>query len=211
MGALVMLLALKAFALGASGSVAVLASVVETGLELLALISSGLVLRWARRTSADADTIARAQAGGDLVQIGLALAAALVLGWLGFWQILQPRAIDASIWALCAMGLALALVIVGVIARFDRVPRPSILADPAPTFVAGLGMAAASWLAAPGLDGAAAMVIAVWLGWGAVGRIRPALEVLMAPPAADPSAAETAPVSPSASEDAPPTSSVPFT
>ena len=210
LGALIVLLALKAFALGASGSVAVLASVIETVLETASVAGLALLSRWGQRRGTSVAQLARAQAAVALILVGLGLAGALVAGGLGLMQILEPRTVSRSWLAIMAMGLALLLVVVGVALGRTSIPRPSILADPAPTFVAGLGMAAASWLSAPGLDGAAAIVIAVWLAWGAVSQIRPALMTLLQPFTPDPEDTLNAPLvhPPTSGSDS---SSVPFT
>lgn len=184
-GLLIVLLALKAFAWGASGSVAVMASVIDTVLAIVAAASAMLVGRWAQRRAVPDEQGRRAQAGVTLVQVGLAVAGAAWIGAFGLRQILDPHAVGGGRLALIAMGLALGLVITGVALRQNAQPRPSILADPAPTFIAWLGMASASWLSAPGLDGAAALILAVWLGWGAVSQVRPALVALLSTSGSD--------------------------
>lgn len=176
---LLLLLVIKAFALGASGSVSVLASVIETAVELVAVTGAFLIQRWAARRAVAEAVVGRASAAISMLLAGLGLFGAGLSWGVGLIQVLSPQPVGGGQLALVAMGVALLLVIGTVAVRQMAQPRPSILADPAPTFIALLGLVCATQLRAPGLDGAAAMILAVWIGWGAISRIRPALMILL--------------------------------
>ncbi len=167
--------AVQTFALGATGSIGVAAALAATALHLCGLV--GLVLS-RRREAADATSPARMGVG--LFLTGMGLASGLVIGAVAVLALLQPQPAGAAgAIGVVAMVLACALALTG-----SSVPglRPAAGsgdveagADPSVGLVAATGLAGAAFLAAPELDAIAALIIALWLVWGAVeGMRRPA-------------------------------------
>lgn len=179
--AAVVLIAMKAFALGASGSVSMLASLVDSALDLAASLVAVYAVRWAARPDDPAPR--RAHGEGEalaaLVQCGLILASAVFIGWEALTRIFDPRPVTGGLWV---VGVAIVSMIVtaGLIVLQTRVPegrtapalasdRARHVADLAAGAVVLIGAASGALLGAPGLDAAAGLVVAVWLAWGAVG------------------------------------------
>ncbi len=165
-----LVIAVLAFGLAASGSVSVFALLVCTALDLLAWTGATAAARWS---------------AGDL---GLAIAAAAFLGWEALARIFSPRVLIVGEWGVVAVLIAIATATMMIVlanrrARSDA-PYPlheSLATELAPSLVALIGVASATWLAAPGLDGAAALVVAVWLAWGALSLLRSSLTALVEP------------------------------
>ncbi|WP_122466833.1 cation transporter [Brevundimonas lutea] len=180
-----LVIAVLAFGLAASGSVSVFALLVCTALDLLAWTGAMAAGRW---SAGDMRRGARARAVAGVFQSGLGFAAAAFLGWEALGRIFSPRPLIVGEWGVIAVLLALAAATVAIFltrrrVRSDAQPplHETLATELAPSLVALIGAASATWLAAPGLDGAAALVIAVWLAWGAFSLLRGALATLVEP------------------------------
>jgi cation diffusion facilitator family transporter len=187
----VVLIALKAFALGASGSVSILATLADSGLDLIASLATFYAVRWAAAPPDEAHRYGhgKAEALAALVQAGLVFASALFIGWAAVNRILDPRPITAGSWSVGVMLVSMALTgwLVWMQTRAVKASgsiavagdRAHYAADMAANLVALIGVASGAFLNAPGLDAAAGLVVAVWLFWGAAGMLRIAAQQLL--------------------------------
>ncbi len=188
--ALVLVLA-KGAAWLASGSVALLASLADSGLDLLASLITLFAVRFAA-TPPDAEHRfghGKAEAFASLLQGGLVFASAALVGREAVAALTNPRPVEAGAWALAAMGLSLLLTL-GLITAQGRVlkqassvavhgDRAHYAADFAANIAAIVGIAGAALLGWTWLDGAAGLAVALWLVWGAIGVFREAASQLM--------------------------------
>ena len=179
-GVAVVLIALKAFALGASGSVSVLASLADSALDLLASLGVFFAVRWAA-APADEDHRyghGKGEALAALVQAGLVFASALFVGWEAVQRIFDPRPVTSGYWAVVVILISIALTgwLVWMQGRAIRrsnsmavkADRSHYAADLAANAVVLIGVISGAFLAAPGLDAAAGLIVSVWLFWGAL-------------------------------------------
>ncbi|MBB5744969.1 hypothetical protein [Brevundimonas variabilis] len=174
------LVALKAFALGASGSVSALAAVVTSCLAMVAAGTNLLMPRWRAMLPTVDDDVA--EAIERLVQSGMAMSAAMIVGVIALVGIFEPRPVGGGWWAVGAIGVSLGITAALAAAR-ARTGGPAgrdaqSSSDLVSTFVVLLGVTAGALLNAPGLDAAAALVVAVWLFWGALPQIMVAARLL---------------------------------
>ena len=190
-GVALVLISLKAFALGASGSVAILASLADSALDLVASLVTFFAVRWAAAPP-DAEHRyghGKGEAMAALVQAGLIFASALFIGWAAIQRIFDPRPVTAGSWALMVVLISIALTgwLVWMQDRAIRrsgsmavkADRAHYAADLAANAVVLIGVASGGFLAAPGLDAAAGLVVSVWLFWGASGMLRGAADHLL--------------------------------
>lgn len=190
-GVAVVLIALKAFALGASGSVSVMASLTDSALDLAASLATFYAVRWAAAPP-DADHRhghGKGEAMAGLVQSGLILASAVFVGWEAIHRIIDPRPVGAGGWAIAvmivSMGLTAALVwyqaqaLKKVNSLAVAGDRAHYVADLTATGVVLIGIVSGAWLHAPGLDAAAGLVVAIWLFWGALVLLKTASTQLL--------------------------------
>jgi len=187
----VVLIGIKAFAWGASGSVSVLASLADSSLDLLASLTTFFAVRWAAAPP-DAEHRyghGKGEALAALVQSGLVFASAAFVAWEAVRRIFDPRPVTAGGWAVGVMLVSLALTLFLVFMQTRALKRTGSLAvagdrahyaaDVGATVVVLIGVASGAWLRAPGLDAAAGLVVAVWLFWGAWGILKEAANHLL--------------------------------
>lgn len=178
-GVIVAVIALKAFAMGASGSVSVLTSLIDSALDLVAMVVLMLATRWAGQ-QAELDAVdLRAQALATVLQAGLVFAAAALIGVGAIHRIFVPQPVTGGLWAVGALLMALALSGWWAWRVHRGGDRSLIVTDLAAGVVALIGLVSGVFLGAPGLDAAAGVVVMVWLFWGAVSSLMPAATVLM--------------------------------
>jgi ferrous-iron efflux pump FieF len=175
------LIGLKAFALGASGALSALASLVESLLAFTALATAIFATRW--QALLPPMTPAVASAISVLVQSGMAMAAALFVGILALFGLFDPRPVGGGLWGVGAIVAALAVAALLVwnqmrpaLSGRDRLS--GLLVDLVPGFIVLIGIVGGALLKAPGLDAASALVVAVWLFWGAFTPIRRSARML---------------------------------
>ena len=189
-GTAVVLIALKAFALGATASVSILASLADSALDLFAALAVFYASRWAAPTDgADRGAQRKGEAMAALVQAGLVFASALFIGWEAVQRILDPSPLSGGWPAMAVMGLSILATawLVWMQGRLSRQAAAPILAaersrhaaDQAANLVVLIGVFSGAFLRAPGLDAAAGLVVAVWLVWGAVGSLKTAADRLL--------------------------------
>ena len=185
------LVAIKLAAWIASGSTALLASLADSGLDLIASLATAFAVRYAA-VPPDAEHRfghGKAEAFASLVQAGLVFASAALIGREAIGDFLAPHPLRQEGWAIAVMAASTALTFLLVTAQ-TRVlkqtasvavsgDRAHYLSDLASNIVGLLGIAASAWLGVNGFDAAAALVIAALLLWGAVGVFREASRQLM--------------------------------
>lgn len=187
----VLLIALKAFALGASGSISILASLADSALDLIASLGTFFAVRWAAAPPDEDHRFGhgKGEALAALVQAGLVFASALFIGWEAVQRMFDPRPVTAGYWGVLVILVSIALTgwLVWVQGRAVRksgslavaADRAHYVGDLAANGVVLIGVISGSFLAAPGLDAAAGLVVAVWLFWGALAILKTAADHLV--------------------------------
>ncbi len=185
------LVAIKLAAWLASDSTALLASLADSTLDLLAsLVTFGAV----RYAAAPPDAEHRfghgkAEAFASLVQAGLVFASAALIAREAAGDFAAPHPLRQEGWAVAVMAISTALTGL-LLAAQSRVLRQTnsvavsgdrahYASDLASNLIALVGIAASAWLGINGLDAAAALAVAALLLWGAVGVFREAANQLM--------------------------------
>jgi cation diffusion facilitator family transporter len=175
----------------ASDSVAMLASMADSGLDLLASLTTFYAVRFAA-TPPDAEHRfghGKAEGFASLVQAGLVFASAALIGREAIGDLIHPHAIARGGWATVVMVLSIVLTGLLVTAQ-NRVLRQTssvavsgdrahYAADLASNVAALAGIGISAWTGFNRLDAAAALVIGAILLWGAVGVFREASGQLM--------------------------------
>ncbi|WP_300577374.1 cation diffusion facilitator family transporter [Phenylobacterium sp.] len=185
------LVGLKTAAWLASGSVAVLASLADSGLDLIASLITFFAVRYAV-VPPDAEHRfghGKAEAFASLMQAGLVFASAALVGREAIASLLEPQPIAHGGWAMAVMIASIALTGLLVAAQ-TRVlkqtqsvavsgDRAHYFSDLASNLAALVGVAGAALLGFTRLDGAAGLVVAAILVWAAIGVFREAAHQLM--------------------------------
>jgi ferrous-iron efflux pump FieF len=178
------LVVIKGFVWLESGSVALLASLADSALDLAASLATFFAVRYA---AAPPDREHRyghgkAEAFASLVQAGLVFASAALVGREAIARLIHPAPLHAQGWAMGAMAASIVLTSLLVVAQ-GRVlkgvnsvavagDRAHYAADLASNIAALIGIAAAALTGQTWIDAAAGLVVALWLVWGAVGVFR---------------------------------------
>lgn len=174
-----------------SGSMALLASAADSGLDLVASLVTFFAVRYAVAPP-DAEHRfghGKAEAFASLVQAGLVFASAALIAREAVGDLLDPHPLRSEGWAVAVMIVSTALTGLLIMAQTRVLRRTSSVAvsgdrahyasDLASNIIALIGIGASAWLGVNGLDAAAAIVIAALLLWGAVGVFREAASQLM--------------------------------
>ncbi len=190
-GVAAVLVAIKIAAWLVSGSVALLASTADSGLDLIASLTTFFAVRFAVSPPDAEHRFGHGKAEGfaALVQAGLVFASAALIAQQAIADLMHPQPVRDSGWALVVMGVSIVLTALLVVAQ-GRVlkktasvavsgDRAHYAADLASNVVALAGIGAAAWLGMGGLDAVAALAIAALLLWGALGVFREASGQLM--------------------------------
>lgn len=187
----VVLVSIKAVVWGMSGSVALLASLADSALDLVASLATFFAVRYAA-VPPDAEHRfghGKAEAFASLLQAGLVFASAALIGREAVADLIDPRPLRQGGWAIAVM-LASTVLTLGLVAAQTRVlrrtgsvavsgDRAHYLSDLGSNLVALLGIAASAWLGVSGFDAAAALIVAALLLWGAIGIFREASSQLL--------------------------------
>ena len=174
-----------------SGSVALLASAADSGLDLIASLATFYAVRYAQAPP-DAEHRfghGKAEAFASLMQAGLVFASAALIGQEAIVHIVNPAPVANEGWAVAVMALSTALTVMLILAQ-GRVlkqtnsvavsgDRAHYLTDVASNLIALAGIAAAAWLGFTSLDAAAGLIVAALLLWAAIGVFREASGQLM--------------------------------
>ncbi len=185
------LVTIKAAAWLASGSVALLASMADSGLDLLASLITFFAVRYAAAPP-DAEHRfghGKAEAFSSLVQAGLVFASAALIGQEAIRHLVEPRPLAQEGWAVAVMAVSTVLTALLIAAQTRVLRRTSSVAvsgdrahyatDLASKLIALAGIAASAWLGANNLDAVAALAVTGLLLLGAVSVFREASNQLM--------------------------------
>lgn len=185
------LVTLKLAAWIASGSTALLASMADSGLDLLASVATFWAVRYAVVPPDHEHRFGhgKAEAFASLLQAGLVFASAALIGREAVGDLIDPHPLRQEGWAIAVMALSTALTGLLITAQSRVLRRISSVAvsgdrahyasDLASNLIALAGIAASAWLGVNGLDATAALAVAGLLLWGAVGVFRAAANQLM--------------------------------
>ena len=187
----VVLVSIKMAAWIASDSTAMLASMADSGLDLVASLVTFFAVRYAAAPP-DAEHRfghGKAEAFASLVQAGLVFASAALIAREAVGDFLDPHPLQQEGWAVAVMAVSIGLTLMLLRAQSLVLRQTSSVAvsgdrahyasDLASNVVALIGIAASAWLGVNGLDAAAAMVVAALLLWSAIGVFREASSQLM--------------------------------
>ena len=185
------LVAAKLAGVLASGSVALLASLADSGLDLVASLATFFAVRYAVAPPDKEHRFGhgKAEAFASLFQAALVFASAALVAREAIGHLLHPTPVKAEGWAVLAMLLSIALtgLLIWRQTRTLRLTASVAVSGDRAHYAADLGSNVASLLGIVGaallgwawLDAAAGLVVAVWLGWGAVGVLRQSSDHLM--------------------------------
>lgn len=186
-----LLIALKLFAWKATGSVAMLSSLADSGLDLVASAITFWAVRYAA-VAPDADHAfghGKAEAFSSLIQAALVFASAALVAREAALRMLHPVAVENGPIAIAVMAASVVLTGVLVVAQTRALKstrsvavagdRAHYFADLGGNLVGLIGVAAATYLHIPWIDAGAGLVIVIWLIWGAIGVFREASDQLM--------------------------------
>ena len=185
------LVILKAAVWVVSGSVALLASTADSGLDLVASSTTFFAVRYAA-TPPDAEHRfghGKAEAFASLVQAGLVFASAAVIAQQAIQHLIHPEPVSREGWAIGVMVVSIVLT-AGLVAAQTRMLRQATsvavsadrmhyAADLASNVIALIGIAAVAAFGLLSLDALAGLVVAGILLWGAVAVFREASSQLM--------------------------------
>ncbi|RAK59646.1 cation transporter [Phenylobacterium hankyongense] len=185
------LVTIKVAAWLASGSVALLASMADSGLDLVASLATFFAVRYAVAPP-DAEHRfghGKAEAFASLVQGGLVFASAALIAREAVGHLLEPQPLKSEGWAIVVMLVSTALTGLLIVAQTRVLRQTSSVAvsgdrahyasDLASNVIALAGIGASAWLGLNGLDAISALIVAALLLWGAVGVFREASGQLM--------------------------------
>ena len=186
-----LLVTIKAVVWVASGSVALLASMADSGLDLVASAATFFAVRYAAAPP-DAEHRyghGKAEAFASLIQAGLVFASAALIGQEAVRRMIAPQPVSREGWAIGVMVVSTVLTFGLVLAQTRLLrktasvavsaDRAHYAADLASNLIAlaGIGAVAAfGWVRADALAG---LAVAAALLWGAVGVFRQASNQLM--------------------------------
>ena len=174
-----------------SGSVALLASLADSGLDLIASLVTFFAVRYAAAPP-DAEHRyghGKAEAFGSLFQAGLVFASAALIGQEAIRHMLEPSRVEQTGWALAVMVASIALTGALVLAQGQVLKKTASVAvsgdrahyfsDLASNVVALLGIGATALTGWLGADAAAGLAVAAILLWGAIQVFRESSTQLM--------------------------------
>lgn len=182
---------LKTLAWAGSGSVAMLGSLADSSLDLVAALATFFAVRYAVAPP-DAEHRyghGKAEAFASLVQAGLVCASAALVGREAVERLLHPQPLANGGWAMAAMVVSIGLtgvLILGqsrVLRKTNSVAvsgdRTHYAADLASNAIALAGIGVSALLHNPAVDAVAGLAVVAWLVWGAIGVFRSASLELM--------------------------------
>jgi cation diffusion facilitator family transporter len=168
----------------ASGSVAILASLADSGLDLLAALGTFWAVRFAA-TPPDSEHRyghGKAEAFASLMQAGLVFASAALIGQEAIRHFTERHRLEHLGWGVGVMALSTVLTAALIAAQTNVLrktrsvavtgDRAHYLADLASNVIALLAIGASLLFGFGGLDAAGGLAVAAILLWGAVGVFR---------------------------------------
>lgn len=185
------LVSIKLIAWIASGSVALLASMADSGLDLVASLVTFFAVRYASVPPDDEHRFGhgKAEAFASLIQAGLVFSSAALIGQEAIRHLVEPHPLKGEFWAVVVMAISTVLTGLLIYAQTQVLKQTASVAvsgdrahyatDLASNMVALLGIAASATLGLYGVDALAALVVTALLLWGAVSVFREAASQLM--------------------------------
>lgn len=182
---------LKLAAWWMSGSVAMLASTADSALDFVAALATFWAVRYAVAPADEEHRFGhgKAEAYASVIQAGLVLVSAVMIGREAIERLLHPAALRQESWAIGVMAVSILVTLTlvqaqsRVIARTGSVAvsgdRAHYAADLASNLAAVAGVIGARLTGDTRLDAAAGLVVALWLLWGVFGVLRTASRHLM--------------------------------
>ncbi len=180
----VVLTAVKLLGWRSSGSVAMLASLADSGLDIVAAVASFAAVRYAA-VPPDHDHRfghGKAEAFSSLLQATLVFTSAALIGWEAVGRLVHPAPIHTAMSAVLIMvfstlATAALVTVQGAVLRRARSlavegDRAHYLADLAGNLAALAGIMAAVFLHQPRADALSGLAVAAWLVWSAVGVLK---------------------------------------
>ena len=183
--------AIKVVAWLSSGSVSMLGSLADSGLDLIAALGTFFAVRYAAAPPDHEHRYGhgKAEAFASLLQAGLVFASAALVGQAAISRLLHPVPITAQGWDMAVMAASILLTGLLVMAQTRVLSRgPSVAvqgdrmhyaADLGSNLVALLAIALAAVLGRPEPDAIGGLIVAGWLVWGAISVFRAASVELM--------------------------------
>jgi cation diffusion facilitator family transporter len=185
------LIGLKLVAWRLSGSVAMLSSLADSSLDLIASLITFGAVRYAV-VAPDAEHAfghGKAEAFASLIQAALVFASAALVGQEAIGRLLHPADVTHGGIAVGVMAVSVILTALLVAAQTRALKttgsvavsgdRAHYFADLGGNLVGLAGVGAAAFLHVHFLDALAGLVIVAWLVWGAIGVFRDASDQLM--------------------------------
>jgi ferrous-iron efflux pump FieF len=182
---------IKAVAWYASGSVAMLGSLADSGLDLIAALATFFAVRYAAAPPDNEHRYGhgKAEAFASLLQAGLVFASAALVGQAAISHLLHPVPIGEQGWDMAVMAASIVLTGLLVMAQTRVLSRGSSVAvqgdrmhyaaDLGSNIVALLAIGLAALLGRPEPDAIGGLLVAAWLVWGAISVFRAASVELM--------------------------------
>ena len=187
----IILIGLKAWAWLASGSVAMLASLADSGLDAVASLFTLLAVIYAARPP-DAEHRyghGKAEAFAAMVQALLVGVSATLIAIEAFQRFRDPQPITQSTFALIVMGVSTALTVALIWAQTRAIRRTGsvattgdrahYVADIAANVAVIGGIAVASFLGLAWADPLVGLAVAAWLAWSALDVARGGIDQLL--------------------------------
>jgi len=185
------LVTIKAIAWIASGSVALLASMADSGLDLVASLITFFAVRYAAAPPDDEHRFGhgKAEAFSSLVQAGLVFASAALIGQEALRHLAAPHPLAQEGWAVAVMAISTLLTFLLIAAQTRVLKQTNSVAvsgdrahyatDLASNIIALFGIAASAVIGVNGLDAIAALAVTGLLLWGAISVFQEASHQLM--------------------------------
>lgn len=185
------LIAIKLWAWLASGSVAMLSSLADSGLDGAASLFTLMAVVYAARPADAEHRFGHGKAEGfaAIFQALLVGISATLVAVEAVKRIMSPQPIEASMLALSVMGVSILLTVALVTAQSRAVARTGsvatagdrahYVADLAANAVVIVGIAGSSFLGVFWLDPVVGLALAAWLIWSALGVARGGVDQLL--------------------------------
>jgi ferrous-iron efflux pump FieF len=182
---------IKAIAWYASGSVAMLGSLADSGLDLVAALATFFAVRYAAAPPDHEHRFGhgKAEAFASLLQAGLVFASAALVGQAAISHLLNPVPIRAQGWDMAVMVVSILLTGLLVVAQTRVLSRGKSVAvmgdrlhyaaDLGSNVVALLAIALATLTGRSEPDAIGGLIVVAWLVWGAVSVFRASSVELM--------------------------------
>lgn len=189
--AAILLIIVKGAAYMASGSVALLSSLGDSALDLVASLGTAFAVRYAAVPPDSEHRFGhgKAEAFASLMQAGLVFASSALIAREAIGRLLHPEPLKTAGWAIAAMVVSIAVtgVLVTLQTRALRHAgsvavagdRAHYASDLLGNAAALIGVAGASLFGALWLDPVAGLVVAAWLAYGATQVLSEAANHLM--------------------------------